>query len=51
MEIMFKVVAFGKIYPAYQPDANGIKPGRNWNNADKRVAEPSRAELNIQSPC
>ena len=44
MEIVFKVVAFG-IYPACQTDANGIKTGRNWNNADKRVAEPSRAEF------
>ena len=39
------MVAFGKIYPAFQTDANGIKPGSNLNNAYKRVAEPSRAEL------
>ena len=38
-------VAFGKIYPACQTDENGISPGSNLNNADKRVAEPSRAEL------
>ena len=39
------VVACIKIYPACQTDENGIKPGRNLNNADKRVAEPSRAEF------
>ena len=39
------VVAFSKIYPACQTDENGIKPGSNLNNADKRVAEPSRAKL------
>ena len=39
------VVAFSKIYPVCQTDKNGIKPGSNLNNADKRVAEPSRAEL------
>ena len=39
------VVAFSKIYPAYQTDENGFKPGSNLNKADKRVAEPSRAEV------
>ena len=38
-------IAFSKIYPACQTDENGIKPGRNLNNADKRVAEPSRTEF------
>ena len=36
-------IAFIKIYPACQTDENGIKPGSN--NADKRVAEPSRTEF------
>ena len=45
IEIMFMVVACGKIYPACQTDENGIKPGSNLNNADKRVAEPFRAEF------
>ena len=39
------VVAFSKIYPAYHTHVNGIKPGINLNNADKRVAEPFRAEF------
>ena len=39
------VVAFSKIYPACQTDENGIKPGSNLNNADKRVAESSRDEF------
>ena len=39
------VVAFSKIYPACQTDENGIKSGRSLNNADKCVAEPSRAEV------
>ena len=26
-------------------DDNGIKPGSNLTNADKRAAEPSRAEV------
>ena len=39
------VVDFSKIYPAYQTDENGIKPGSHLNNADKRLAEPSRAEV------
>ena len=39
------VVAFSKIYPACQTDENGIKPGSNLNNADKRVAEHSGAEF------
>ena len=39
------VIAFIKIYPACQMDENGIKPGSNLNNADKRVAEFSRAEF------
>ena len=45
LEIMFMVVVLSKIYPACQTDENGIKPGSNLNNADKRVAEPSRAEV------
>ena len=39
------VVTFSKIYPACHTNVNGIKPGSNLNNADKRVAEPSRAEF------
>ena len=42
---MFTVKAFSKIYPACQTDDNGIKPGSDLNNADKRAAEPSRAEV------
>ena len=42
-EIMSMVVAFSKIYPACQTDENGIKQGSTLNNADKRVAGPSRA--------
>ena len=38
-------IAFSKILPACQRDENGIKPGSNLNNADKRVAEPSTAEF------
>ena len=45
LEIMIMVVAFSKIYPACQTDENGIKPGSNLTNADKRAAEPSRAEF------
>ena len=45
LEIMFMVVAFSKTYPACQTDDNGIKPGSDLNNADKRAAEPSRAEF------
>ena len=45
LEIMFLVVAFSKIYAACQTDENGIKPGNNLNNADERVAEPSRAKF------
>ena len=36
LEIMFMVVAFSKIYPASNQEVT--------NNADKRVAESSRAE-------
>ena len=36
---------FSKIYPACHTDENGIKPGSNLNNADKRVAEPSGVEF------
>ena len=39
------VIALRKNYPVCQTDENGIKPGSNLNNADKRVAEPSRAEV------
>ena len=45
LEIMFTVKAFSKIYPACQTGDNGIKPGSDLNNADKRAAEPSRAEV------
>ena len=45
LEIMFMVVAFSETYPACQTDDNGIKPGSNLTNADKRAAEPSRAEF------
>ena len=38
------IVFFCKIYPACHMDENGTKPGSNLSNADKRVAEPSRAE-------
>ena len=38
-------VAFSKTYPACQTDDNGIKPGSNLTNADKRAAGPSRAEF------
>ena len=38
-------MASSEIYPACQMDENGIKPGSNLNNADKRVAEISGAEL------
>ena len=39
------VKAFPKIYTACQTDENGIKPESNLNIADKRVAEPTRAEF------
>ena len=39
------VVAFSKIYQACQTDENEIKRGSSLNYADKRVAEPSRAEV------
>ena len=42
---MFTVKAFSKIFPACQTDDNGIKPRGDWNNADKRAAEPSKAEV------
>ena len=45
LEIIYMVVAYRKNYPACQTDENGIKPRSNLNNADKRVAEPSRAEF------
>ena len=45
LEIMFMVISFPKIYTACHTDENGIKPGSNLNNADKRVAESSRAEF------
>ena len=45
LEIMFMVVALSKTYPACQTDDNRIKPGSNLTNADKRAAEPSRAEF------
>ena len=38
-------IAFSKVHPTCQTDENGIKPGSSLNNADKRVAEPSRAEV------
>ena len=42
LEIMFMLITLRKHYPACQTDENGIKPGSNLNNADKRVVEPSR---------
>ena len=45
LETMFTVVALSKIYPACQSDENEIKPGSTLNNADRRVAEPLRAEF------
>ena len=39
------VTPFPKIYTACLTDENGIKPGSYLNTADKRVAEPSRAEI------
>ena len=44
LEIMFKVIAFPKMYTACHTDENGINPGSNLNTADKRVAEPSSAD-------
>ena len=44
-KIVFMVVVFSQIYLACQTDENGIKPGSNLNNADKRVAKLSRAEF------
>ena len=41
LEIMFMAIASNKS----QTVENGIKPGSNLNNADKRVADPSRAEF------
>ena len=38
-------IASSKIYPVCQMDENGIEPGSNLNNADKRVAESFRAEF------
>ena len=38
-------IASSKIYPACQTDENGTKPGSTLYNADKHVAEPSRAEV------
>ena len=45
------VVAFSKTYPECQTDDNGIKPGSNLTNADKRAAEPSRAEFGHKIIC
>ena len=45
LEVMFKVIDFPKLYTACHTDENGIKPGINLNTADKRVAEPSSAEI------
>ena len=39
------VMALNKHYPDFQMDENRTKPGSNSNAADKRVAEPSRAEF------
>ena len=38
-------IDFSKLYAACQTDENRSKPGSNLNNADKSVAEPSRAEF------
>ena len=43
--VMFVAIAFSTIYPVCQTDENGNKPGSNLSNADKRVAEPSGAEI------
>ena len=50
---MSMVIVFPKLYPACQTDDNGITPGSNLTPADKRVAEPNKAEsLGIkQSEC
>ena len=50
---MFMVIVFPKLYPTCQTDDNGITPGSNLTLADKRVAEPTKAEsLHIkQSEC
>ena len=45
LEVMFMAIAFSKIYPACHTDVNRIIPGSNLNNADKRLAEPSGAEI------
>ena len=45
LEIMFMTIASSKIYLSCQTDENGMKSGSNLNNADKRVAEPPRAEF------
>ena len=45
LEVMFMAIAISKSYPACHTDVNGIKPGSNLNNADKRLAEPSGAEF------
>ena len=42
---MFMAIVLSKFDQACQTDENGIKPGSNLNNADKRVAGPSRAEV------
>ena len=50
-EILSKIVAkeleiaFSKLHPVCQTDENRLKPGSYLNNADKRVAKPSRAEF------
>ena len=44
LAIMSMVIVFPKLYPACQTDDNGIRPGSNLTHADKRVAEPNKAE-------
>ena len=39
------VIVFPKIYTAWHTDENGNKPGSNLNTADKRVADPCKAEF------
>ena len=53
LAIMNMAIVFPKLYPACQTDDNGITPGSILTLADKRVAEPTKAEsLGIkQSEC
>ena len=44
LAIMSMVIVFPKLYPACQTDDSGITAGSNLTPADKRVAEPNKAE-------